>query len=440
MITLKLGNSESIISGLAVDQTARLKYLMSYELDASASFFSGRKQGPQRKSLLDRRGCFPSGLTYIVKGYLASENLEHTVIDTRITPVPIDGLFNLKLSLTPYKEQFAIAIKAKEVHRGCISAVTGFGKSISIALIVNALRVPTLIVVPNLVLKTQLQTDFKKYFGSLDFITIENIDSPNLAKGGDYDCVIIDEAHHVAAKTYRTLNKKVWNNIYYRFYFTATPFRSRDEEQLLFESVAGQVIYRVTYQQAVSKGYIVPVEAYYVDVPKTEIQGNERSWPAMYNELVVNNAPRNRIIATIMKSLWGLSTICLVKELKHGDHIAELTGFPFLHGDKEDGRIILLQFLLGESTSLIGTVGVLGEGVDSKPAEYVIVAGLGKSKNQFLQNVGRGVRRHKAKSSCKVIIFRDLSHRWTKTHFQAQVKYLEEFYGVKPSKLEIESF
>lgn len=339
--------------------------------------------------------------------------------------------------MIPYKEQIDAVRIAIQHHRGTISACTGFGKSVTMALLIEALQVKTLIIVPNNSLKEQLRQSMKEYFGSLKNITIENIDSPSLNKPGDYDCLIIDEAHHVAAKTYRNLNKKFWNTIYYRFFFTATPFRTQDNERILFESIAGRVIYTVNYQTAVDKGYIVPIEAYYIDLPKQRVYG--RTWPQVYNELIVNNEYRNRIIAELLTRLSTSSTLCLVKEIAHGLNIqkALTTSVPFVKGENDDNREVITAFSQGHTPVIIGTTGVMGEGVDTKAAEFVIIAGLGKSKGQFMQSCGRGVRRNFNKNSCKIILFRDASHKYTLNHYNAQVRVLKEEYGVKPIKLDL---
>lgn len=437
MIKLTVGNSECQIIGLIQEQTKVLKELLSYSIDPQANYFSGGYKNPKRY-LIDPKGRFATGLLQIVGGYLYNHDLKYELNDTRIMPKSTKDLFNLDLGYTPYPEQLEIASRAEKLHRGTISAVTGFGKSIAMALVVNQLQVKTLIIVPNLELKRQLTDSFLKYFGSMANITIENIDSASLIIHTDYDCLIIDEAHHVAAKTYRTLNKKAWKNIYYRFFFTATPFRSRDEEQLLFESIAGQIIYRVDYHTAVQKGYIVPMEAYYYELPKTETEAN--TWAGVYSALVVNNVLRNAVIARLLNSLSdsGISTLCLVKEIKHGETLKAATNGFFGNGQDEMTQWYIQLFNERKLKALIGTTGVLGEGVDTKPCEFVIIAGLGKSKNAFIQQVGRGFRKSPDKESCKVIIFLDKSHKWTLAHYKAQVKYLQEVYGITPIKLNID--
>jgi superfamily II DNA or RNA helicase len=415
-----------------------LKDLLSYEIDPSKRHFS--KNYRTHQTLLTKRGEFPTGLLYVVSAWLTTNPYPATIKDARIAPsIPSRGIYTLSNYPTLYPEQIEAINACKRLKRGTVVMPTGTGKSLTMLKLVSELNLKTLIVTPNLGLKAQLYETAKKFIvKGVENLTIENIDSPVLPKHTDFDVLIIDEAHHVAAKTYRKLNAKAWSKAYYRFFFTATPFRSRDEEQMLMESVAGQVIYRLEYTTAVAKGYIVPVEAYYVELPKrNEVKGF--TWREVYDEIVINNKFRNEIITDLMLRLHfqGKSTLVLVKEIAHGNTLTNSDAFLFANGQDNASATKISSFNSGTTKVLVGTVGILGEGVDTKPCEYVIVAGLGKSKNQFMQNVGRAVRAYPEKESAKVILFKDMSHKWTLTHFKAQCKILAEEYGIKPIKLEL---
>lgn len=440
MITLIVDNSTCQVIGLNNSQWQALRNVLSYSINAQTAYFSSARNS--KRYLLGTRGDFPTGLLYLVEEHLNSAKLTYRKDDRRKRPEPRTGLFNACLGVTPYPEQQEAAKACKALERGIVVAPTGVGKSLIVALIIEQLQVPTLIVVPSLELKRQLTASLKAIFGEMANIRVENVDAldPKTEIKG-IDCVIIDEFHHSGAKTYRTLNKKAWKGVYYKFGLTATPFRSRDEERLLLESVLSQVIYRVEHKTAVDKGYIVPIEAYYYELPAKEVLGNEMSWPSVYSELVVNRDDRNELIASLLHSLHltGTSTLCLVKEIKHGNRLeGMLSGAAaFANGESDLTPALINQFNAGKEAVLIGTTGVLGEGVDTKPAEYIIIAGLGKSKNSIMQQCGRGFRVYPGKSSCKIILFKDPSHKWTLQHFKTQCKILRDEYGIKPIKLEI---
>lgn len=443
-MTLTIGNSVCLLEGYTQAQFSVLRELLSYVENPQAAFYHKFRRS-NRKYLISKRGEFPTGLLYLVEEWINQNSLKAIVkvVDTRVVPKTFYKPFKWSLRLPPYPEQKAAGKAARIAHRGIIVAPTGVGKSIIAAIIIKELNVKTLVVVPSLHLKTQLTDNLIELFGK-EFvggygavIAVENVDALEKQKSCQYDCVIIDEFHHSGAKTYRKLNQKLWSGVYYKFGLTATPFRSQAHESLLLESVLSKVIYEVDYYTAVKNGYIVPMEAYYYELPK---KGTEAyTWAQVYSELVTLNQERNQLVADVLTQLVksGGSTLCLVKEIAHGKLLSEMTGVPFANGmDGESGRLIQ-EFNNKDDGALIGTTGVLGEGVDTKPAEFIILAGLGKSKNSFMQQVGRGFRRYGKKTSCKIILFLDRSHKFTLRHFKEQVKFLKEEYGVEPVKLEV---
>jgi superfamily II DNA or RNA helicase len=441
MIRLIINNSISKLENISIPQYKELRKILSYTISDAMIYFSNAFNN--KRYLINKKGEFPTGLLYLVEEYLKGKPVE--VIDTRKAPKTSGKLFTMKLDVTPYAEQIEAA-KAVKHNRGIITAPTGLGKSLITALMINNLQVRTMVVVPSLELKNQLTSSLRSIFGndkvgaSTDNkdIAIDNIDSLSTSKiVKNYDCVIIDEFHHSGAESYRKLNQKAWNNIYYRFGLTATPFRSKSEERLLLESVLSKVIYSIDYRTAVDKGYIVPMQVFYYDLPKVAYKG-PNSWASVYSELVVNCENRNNKIAHIINNLRldSLSTLCLVKEIKHGEILKKLSDSHFANGNNDSNKELIADFNQQKIYSLIGTTGVIGEGIDTKPTEFVILAGGGKSKNQFMQQCGRGFRRYKDKQVCNIIMFRNSNHKWLLKHFNECVKYLSEEYGIIPIKLD----
>lgn len=431
MVIVTVGNSYSNIRSMSPEQEKALRDKLSYTVGGQAAYFS--KFGPRRKPMLSKRGDFPTGLLTRVFNYLGGTPVK--LIDSRTKPsvslkatVPLPDGFP-----SPYKAQLDAVKKALRYGRGTISMPTGTGKSLVIALLAKSFSLRTLVIVPSLEIKKQLQHTLRE-FGN---IVVENIDSKALETLAEFDLLIIDEAHHVAAKTYQKLNKSVWKDIYYRLFLTATPFRNDTEEQLLFESIAGQVIYKLDYKTAIKENYIVPVEAYYFDIPKQD--ADVWTYAEVYKYFVVKNQARNNIISNLISGfdVLQIPTLCLVREVEHGRILSELTNIPFVSGADEASRDYIRQFNNGEIKVLIGTTGILGEGIDTKPCEYVVIAGLGKARSQLMQQVGRSVRKYPGKESAKVIIFKDQSHKFLSRHFNAQKAILKEEYGVVCQKLEI---
>lgn len=439
-IVVSLDNSYSKITGLTSEHHKNLSKLMSYSISTQAAYFSNRYRS-RSVSLLGKNGDYPTGLNYIVDKYLYENKLPNVAKrDNRKVPERSSIDFcRLDKSIIPYPEQTKVVNAAVLARMGIISAVTAFGKSLVAAMLIEKLQARTLVVVPSLELKFELIEKFRQYFNLKsnfvqgDNIWIENVqalDYKEVLQG--YDCVIIDEFHHSGSKTYRKLNKHSWKHIYHRFGITATPFRSDENERLLLESVLSKIVARVSYHDAVKNKRIVPVEAYYIELDKVKTEAY--TWVEVYSELVVNNKSRNETILRLLEALKGKSTLCLVKEIAHGKNLAP---YPFMSGQDQESRYYKELFNRQEITELVGTTGVIGEGCDTKPAEYIIIAGLGKSKSQIMQLIGRGLRCYKDKESCKVILFLDKSHKFTLRHFKQQAKILKEEYGVVPQRIYI---
>ncbi len=418
MLTLTIGNSYSQLTGLSALQEKQVRSALSYTV---GDFFSGF--GPRKKSMINKKGFFPTGLLHrlpLIPG---------KTIDNRKVPKQAEKPF-----LQPsYLWQDKAVQKATIYHRGGIVAPTGSGKSRAMLMMCIRFDLKTLIIVPSLEIKKQLSEDMKQ----CPKVVVENIDSPRLKTLTDFDMLIIDEVHGAAAKTYQTLNKTAWTKIYYRYFFSATYFRNSPDETMLFEAVAGKPIYQLTYKEAVTAKYIVPIESYYLDIPKQEVQGF--TYREVYNEAVVNNVVRNIIIGHAIYQLTeaGRPLLCLVKEVAHGKILANLTGVSFVHGQDDESRKYIQKFKDGKINSIIATTAMLGEGIDTKPCEFVIIAGSGKAKSQFMQQVGRTLRNFPGKESGKVILVKDRSHRYLTKHYGIQRKILLEEYACIPTKLEV---
>lgn len=432
MITLMIDNSTCNIANAPKELFDKLRNAMSYHVQDSNGRYN--KSDPRTKRyLIDKRGNFPRGLLHIVNRTVPTNSVK--IVHRYTLPKRLLSLSIISVAKTPYDEQNKAVLAASTHHCGSIEMPTGTGKSFCMALLIEQMRVSTLVVVPTLELKRQLTETFLELFGPTKHIVVENIDSPNLRVKRNFGMLIIDEAHHAAATTYRKLNIKVWDNIYHKFFFTATAFRNQPEENLLLQSIAGPIIYKLDYKTAVDRKLIVPVEAYYYELPKQDVNGY--TWNTVYKELITDNKKRNDLIKQLLTNLAdsGKSSLCLVKEVRHGEN---LSPFPFVNGQDEDSRHLISKFNSGKVLSLVGTEGVISEGVDTRRCEYVIVAGLGKSKGALMQKIGRGVRNYYGKESCKVILFYDKSNKWTRAHFREQVKVLMDEYGVTPLKLSID--
>lgn len=436
---ISIGNSYSQIIGLSPQDLTLVRAVLSYRIDPYTAQWIPDPAN-HIKYLCSLKGEFPTGLLHYVLGTCKELGVPvetKLVEQTRpVVKVP-NRAFKARFKTVPYQHQIDAVNAAKAQPRTVLQIPTGGGKSMVCLMLLNELKLKTLIVVPSLILKGQLLRQIAAAFISTEGIVVENIDSPALkGKQSDFDMLIIDEAHHSASATYRLLNKTAWNGIRYRCCLTATPFRNNKEEQMLYEGLAGPVSYELTYAEAVKADCIVPVEAYYYDVPIKATSAI--TYRDAYDDLIVNNVPRNYMIADLLKKLKseGKSVLCLVKEVKHGESLAILAGAPFAKGTDNYSRRFIQELADGNIKCLIATEGLVGEGCDTKAVEFVIIASSGKAKGAFLQKCGRAVRKFKDKVSAKVILFKDPSHKYMLRHFAECVKIIKEYYLTETIRLE----
>ena len=84
MITITIENSYSNIKGLNAKQEKALKSELSYIIGGKSAYFS--KFGPRKRSLLDKKGSFPSGLYFRVELWLHKNKIPFKVHDLRVKP------------------------------------------------------------------------------------------------------------------------------------------------------------------------------------------------------------------------------------------------------------------------------------------------------------------------------------------------------------------
>lgn len=445
---ITINNSLCQVSDFTQEQYKALRSLLSYS-EATVSRYAGYTS--VRKYLIDRRGVFCTGL--LPRVLEAHPELE--LIDRRIAPTRLPaGSLALKLPYAPRAWQSAAINALEGLNRGLVIAPTGAGKAQWLSMVIQHYQLRTLLVVPTLELKTQITESLKSCFGrdkvgplskdgSTPFlISVENVDSMNpKVKPKGVNLLILDEYHSSSTKTYRDLNTKAWTDIYARIGCTATPYRNLSEETLLFESILSEVIYELVYLDAVRDKCIVPANFFYYELPPIKLKGNPKSYATMVSECIIERKDRNELIVETICTLEdaGESTLVLLNEIRHGEIIQDMLKkkgrtVAFANGENPDNRGLLLEFNLKQRKTLIAT-GVLGVGVDTKPATFVLLVGGGKSKPKFIQAVGRVLRTSPGKEAGNVVLFFDKSHKWFIAHFKEVMKHIKAEYSTVPVKL-----
>lgn len=218
----------------------------------------------------------------------------------------------------------------------------------------------------------------------------------------EFSCIVIDEAHHATAKSYRDAIKYFMegNPNLKLLGVTATPDRA-DEQALgqIFQTVAFD--YEVL--DAIHDGYLVPVEQQMVTVEGLDFS-NVKTTAGDLNgadlaAIMENEKNMQGVAGSSIEIIGDRRSIVFTASVKQAENVCEIFNRhrPFMaewicgKTDQEERRKTLERFSRGE-VQVVCNVGVLTEGYDNPGVECILMARPTKSRSLYAQCVGRGMR------------------------------------------------
>ena len=343
----------------------------------------------------------------------------------------------MDIQLRPYQEEALDAINTfsdKGINRQLVVLPTGAGKTVifshlpqtktnSLPMLVLAHRAELLYQAKEKIGWSNPELDIQieqadNVAGHCDVVvasvpTLGRAESERILKyPKDYfKTIVIDEAHHAAAPTYRRILD--YFNPLLLLGVTATPQRS-DNTRLT--DVFDEIVYYKTIQDLIEDGYLCSLVGYRIKT-ETDISGvgtNEGDYIASQLEDVIDTPERNARIVFAYNSLVPESkAIVFCAGVKHANNLA--TSFTsaqiateVILGDTsaQDREHILARFKSGETRVLVN-VGVLTEGFDEPSIQSIILARPTRSTLLYTQIVGRGTRLYEGKPHCTILDFAD---------------------------------
>ncbi len=255
----------------------------------------------------------------------------------------------------------------------------------------------------------RIQENQGRLFGGapvvISSIQTQNAGGDGLGRMGKFDpcrfsALIIDEAHHATADSYRRVIDYYRANPALKVVgVTATPDRA-DEQALgqVFDSVA----FDYEILDAIHDGYLVPIRQRMV-----EVQGLDYS-AIRTTAGDLNGADLARVMEA-EKNLHGIAgpavelagmrrALVFATTVAHAERLSEIfqrhgKAANWICGKtpKDDRRRILEEFARGQTQFLVN-VGCLTEGFDDPGVELVVIGRPTKSRCLYAQMVGRGTR------------------------------------------------
>lgn len=225
--------------------------------------------------------------------------------------------------------------------------------------------------------------------------------------------VIIDEAHHAMANTYR----KLWK-IFPEAHFlgvTATPWRMNHSG---FLRIFDKLILTQSVKKFISQGYLAPYN-YYSLKPSSWVQGAINGihkfdkWGDYDEHALVDTMDIGHIRAQLVKSYqklaWGKKGIIYSINKQHSKNICNdyrRLGVRIVDIDDSTPAALRKQYVedfKAGRIDIIVNVNIFSEGFDCPDIEFIQLARPTRSLAMYVQQVGRGLRTTEGKTKCIIL-------------------------------------
>ena len=241
-----------------------------------------------------------------------------------------------------------------------------------------------------------------------------------------FDCIVLDEAHHVTADTYQKIMKhfspKLWLGM------TATPDKRDDNVagRNVYELFNYQIAYEIRLQQAMEENLLCPF--HYFGITDLSIVGDDkdnRNFSMLTSDErvkhIIQQANYYGYSGEKVKGLIFCSSIKETQELAHkfNNIVNPDTGGFYrtiaLNGDanEQERQDAFERLAMNESEAnvhkqpldYIFSVEILNEGVDIVEVNQVIMLRPTQSPIVFIQQLGRGLRKADGKEYVVILDF-----------------------------------
>lgn len=292
-------------------------------------------------------------------------------------------------------------------------------------------------------LATQAKTSYQRVFGNsvsvglvgagnyeydkdYVFATVETLNKDahlQQYKPDEFDCIILDEAHHSSANTYQ----RVMNYFKPRFFLgmTATPDKRTDNDvnDNIYEIFHHQIAYEIRLQQAMEEDLLCPFHYFGItDLSVVQDTKSKNISEADFNNLICDERVRHIIEQSEyygysedrVKGLIFCSRKQECRELSKKFNELGYRTVALSGEDSEEVRQAAFERLAmnetddtdkAESLDYIFSVDILNEGVDIVEVNQVIMLRPTQSPIVFIQQLGRGLRKAEGKEYVVILDF-----------------------------------
>jgi len=235
----------------------------------------------------------------------------------------------------------------------------------------------------------------------------------------EFFLVVVDEAHHATAKTYKrvlerfgVLEEKTDKLL---VGFTATPKRG---DGVGLDEVFNEIVYSRSLPEMIVAGHLSPVGGYRIEteVDLSGVRTRMGDFVAAQLSEAVNIQERNELVVKVYKEqLQERQTLVFCVDVAHAVSLGEAfqrsgVKAASITGDTpSDERAATLEAFSDGDINVLTNCMVLTEGYDESAIAGIILARPTKSQLLYTQMIGRGTRLHPGKENVLVIDIVDVT-------------------------------
>lgn len=329
-------------------------------------------------------------------------------------------------------------------QRALLISATGTGKTYASAFAMRELGFKrVLFLVHRATLATQAKNSYQRVFGNAVsmglvgagyhqygkdyvFATVETLNKDahlQKYKPDEFDCIILDEAHHSSANTYQKVMQYFRTRLFLGM--TATPDKRTDNDanDNIYEIFHHQIAYEIRLQQAMEEDLLCPFHYFGItDLSVVQDTKAKNILEEEFNKLICDERVKHIIEQSEyygysgdrVKGLIFCSRKQECKELSKKFNDLGYRTVALSGEDSEEVRQNAFERLAmeeGEQTDktkpldYIFSVDILNEGVDIVEVNQVIMLRPTQSPIVFIQQLGRGLRKANGKEYVVILDF-----------------------------------
>jgi superfamily II DNA or RNA helicase len=253
------------------------------------------------------------------------------------------------------------------------------------------------------IIKAGYKADYSR---SIQVASVQSL-TRRLTKCPQFDLIVVDEAHHSTAKSYRSILSHFANSQVLGV--SATPVRLDGGG---FRGLFDELICGATVKQLIEMGSLSRYK-YYAPAQSMSLCGVRKRGGDYRQEQIESANPSASVAADCLKAYWyyldGKQVVIFAVSVAHSQAIAcsfSVNGIRAAHldgsSDSQTRSLTMVAFRAGQ-IQVLTNCALFDEGLDIPGLDGVILARPTASLGRYLQMVGRGLRVSEGKEYAIII-------------------------------------